>query len=119
MPRTYAIFGDIEGKLDVLRVECTKCEMHQRLRPLCKTVANIDSDTWRDYAIGGYVQRTPRQACPAVAQASRRDCAVRLRGREATGVVIGNSHYEYRVRVQWDDSGEVTHCLKRNLEPAR
>ena len=23
--RTYLIFGDIEGKLDVLRVECTKC----------------------------------------------------------------------------------------------
>jgi hypothetical protein len=23
MPRTYLIFGDIEGKLDVLRVECT------------------------------------------------------------------------------------------------
>ena len=26
MPRTYLIFGDIEGKLDVLRVECTKCD---------------------------------------------------------------------------------------------
>jgi hypothetical protein len=25
MPRTYLIFGDIEGKLAVLRVECTKC----------------------------------------------------------------------------------------------
>ena len=25
MTRTYLIFGDIEGKLDVLRVECTKC----------------------------------------------------------------------------------------------
>jgi hypothetical protein len=25
MPRIYLIFGDIEGKLDVLRVECTKC----------------------------------------------------------------------------------------------
>ena len=24
MPRTYLIFGDIEGKLNVLRVECTK-----------------------------------------------------------------------------------------------
>jgi hypothetical protein len=24
MPRTYLIFGDIEGKLDVLRVECAK-----------------------------------------------------------------------------------------------
>jgi hypothetical protein len=26
MPRTYLVFGDIEGKLDVLRVECTKCD---------------------------------------------------------------------------------------------
>jgi hypothetical protein len=25
MPRSYLIFGDIEGKLDVLRVECSKC----------------------------------------------------------------------------------------------
>jgi hypothetical protein len=26
MPRTYLVFGDIEGKLDVFRVECTKCD---------------------------------------------------------------------------------------------
>jgi hypothetical protein len=26
MPRSYLIFGDIEGKLDVRRVECTKCD---------------------------------------------------------------------------------------------
>jgi hypothetical protein len=25
MPRGYLTFGDIEGKLDVLRVECTQC----------------------------------------------------------------------------------------------
>jgi hypothetical protein len=25
MARSYLIFGDIEGKLDVLRVECTRC----------------------------------------------------------------------------------------------
>jgi hypothetical protein len=25
MPRNYLVFGDIEGKLDVLRVVCTKC----------------------------------------------------------------------------------------------
>jgi hypothetical protein len=24
-PRNYLVFGDIEGKLDVLRVQCTKC----------------------------------------------------------------------------------------------
>jgi hypothetical protein len=25
MARTYLVFGDIEGKLDVLRIECTRC----------------------------------------------------------------------------------------------
>jgi hypothetical protein len=30
MPRTYLIFGDIEGKLDVRRVECTRCERKGR-----------------------------------------------------------------------------------------
>ena len=32
MPRTYVIFGDIEGKLDVLCVECTKCSRKGRYR---------------------------------------------------------------------------------------
>jgi hypothetical protein len=30
--RTYLIFGDIEGKLDVLRVQCTKCFRKGRYR---------------------------------------------------------------------------------------
>jgi hypothetical protein len=30
MARGYLIFGDIEGKLDVLRVECTRCERKGR-----------------------------------------------------------------------------------------
>ena len=29
-PRTYLVFGDIEGKFDVLRVECTKCSRKGR-----------------------------------------------------------------------------------------
>ena len=32
MARTYLVFGDIEGKLDVLRVECTKCARKGRYR---------------------------------------------------------------------------------------
>jgi len=28
--RTYLTFGDIEGKLDVLRVECTRCQRKGR-----------------------------------------------------------------------------------------
>jgi hypothetical protein len=30
MPRTYLIFGDIEDKVDVLRVGCTKCARKAR-----------------------------------------------------------------------------------------
>jgi hypothetical protein len=30
MARGYPTFGDIEGKLDVLRVECTKCDRKGR-----------------------------------------------------------------------------------------
>jgi hypothetical protein len=30
MPRTYLVFRDIEGKLDALRVECTKCDRKGR-----------------------------------------------------------------------------------------
>jgi hypothetical protein len=30
MARTYLVFGDIEGKPDVLRVECTKCKRKGR-----------------------------------------------------------------------------------------
>jgi hypothetical protein len=35
---------------------------------------------------------------------------------QATGVVIGNSPDIDRVQVQWEDTGEITHCLKANLE---
>src|SRR5262245_14904750 len=42
---------------------------------------------------------------------------VRLRWREATGVVIGYYDYShYRVKIRWDDTGQVTNCLKANLE---
>ena len=30
MARTYLVFGDIEGKLEVLRVECTRCDRKGR-----------------------------------------------------------------------------------------
>jgi hypothetical protein len=30
MARTYVVFGDIEGKLDVLRVECRRCQRKGR-----------------------------------------------------------------------------------------
>jgi len=64
----------------------------------------------------------PKAAKPALT--ARPDAAtvplgvhVRLRRRKAARVVIGNSTDIDRVQVQWDDTGEVTHCLKANLEP--
>jgi len=30
MTRSYLVFGDIDGKLDVLRVECTRCDRKGR-----------------------------------------------------------------------------------------
>jgi hypothetical protein len=30
VPRTYLVFADIEGKLDTLRVECTRCSRKGR-----------------------------------------------------------------------------------------
>jgi hypothetical protein len=42
VPRTYLVFGDIEGKLDTLRVECTKCprkgryHVHKLIEKYCR-----------------------------------------------------------------------------------
>jgi hypothetical protein len=56
MPRSYLVFGDIEGKLDVLHVECTKCgrgghygvarliEKHGREGSLMKWKAQLNAD---------------------------------------------------------------------------
>jgi hypothetical protein len=44
---------------------------------------------------------------------------VRLHSSEATGVIIANSIDSDRVRVRWDDTGEVTHCLRAKLVPVR
>jgi hypothetical protein len=56
MARAYLIFGDIEGKLDVLCVECTKCDRkgryhvyrlikkHGRKGNLSKWVSDLKSD---------------------------------------------------------------------------
>jgi hypothetical protein len=61
MPRNYLVFGDIQGKLDVLRVECTKCgrrgvyyvhkliEKHGRKGNMMKWKELLNGDCpWRD-----------------------------------------------------------------------
>jgi hypothetical protein len=54
----------------------------------------------------------------ATAQPLLLGAAVRLGRSGATGVVIGNSADIDRVRVRWDDTGEVTNCFRANLVPA-
>jgi hypothetical protein len=44
---------------------------------------------------------------------------VRLHNKGTTGVVVGSSYLYKRVRVGWDDTGEVTHCLKTSLARVR
>jgi hypothetical protein len=41
MARTYLIFGEIEGKLDVLCVECTKCARKVRYHVLRQYVEMV------------------------------------------------------------------------------
>jgi hypothetical protein len=56
MARAYVIFGDLDGKLDVLRVECSKCdragryhvakliEKHGRKGNLTKWISDLKAD---------------------------------------------------------------------------
>jgi len=51
MARAYLVFGDIEGKLDVLRVECTKCARKGRYhvhKLIEKHGRNGNMTVWRD-----------------------------------------------------------------------
>jgi hypothetical protein len=83
----------------------------------------LDSDRRCDYPVAAMFNVRPRKSAQplrhATAQPLRLGAAVRLRGRGVTGVVIGNSPDIDRVRVRWDDTDEVAHCLRASLEQAR
>jgi hypothetical protein len=55
----------------------------------------------------------------ATAHPLRVGAAVRVRARGVTGLIVGSSYSLDRVRVRWDGTGKVTHCLRASLEPAR
>jgi len=69
VPRTYLIFGDIEGKLDVLRVECTKCSRKGRysVRSLIEKYGRLDRDATGYRPDGGDPVGTPRPAYKSAA----------------------------------------------------
>jgi len=59
-------------------------------------------------------QSRPSRPAPSV-QPILLGAGVRLRNKGVSGVVIANSPDIDRVRVRWDDTGEVTNCLKASL----
>ena len=60
-----------------------------------------------------------RKRPTATAQSLLVGAAVRLHDKGITGVVIGKCDDIDRVRVRWDDTGLVTHCLKTSLARVR
>jgi hypothetical protein len=57
-----------------------------------------------------------KQRTATTAQPLLLGTAVRLRGKEpTTGVIIAYAPDSDRVRVRWDDTGKVTHCLRDSL----
>jgi hypothetical protein len=51
MARTYLVFGDIDGKLDVLRVECARCQRKGRCKSLFALVIKISFGCTRDFRV--------------------------------------------------------------------
>jgi len=63
MTRTYLIFGDIEGKLDMLRVECTKCARKGRYhvhKLIEKYGRKANMMKWKEQLNGDCPRRDPR-----------------------------------------------------------
>jgi hypothetical protein len=72
MARTYLLFGDIEGKLDVLRVECTKCPRKGRYgvpRLIEKYGRGANMMKWKEQLSGDCPKRDaqqPRERCDLI-----------------------------------------------------
>jgi hypothetical protein len=58
----------------------------------------------------------PAKRRAATAQPLLLGARVRLHSIDTTGVIIGSIDSS-RVRVRWDDTGEVTTCLRAKLAP--
>jgi hypothetical protein len=65
------------------------------------------------------MSRLPANSTKPAAQPLLIGAHVRLHSSAATGVVIGYGPERDRVLVRWNESGEVTSCLRRKLTPLR
>jgi hypothetical protein len=57
--RTYLTFGDIEGKLDILRIECTRCPRKGVYR-IAKLIAKIRAPWQHDEVARSAQGRLPQ-----------------------------------------------------------
>jgi hypothetical protein len=64
MARTYLVFRDIDGKLDVLRVECARCQRKGRYsvrRLIEKYGRNANTMKWKEQLNGDCPKRDAPQ----------------------------------------------------------
>src|SRR5262249_20270800 len=92
--RTYLVFGDIEGKLDTLRVECTKCPRKGRysVRKLIEKYGRkANMMKWKEkLLVGLLITGTLCLACtPRPAVAGSGDVAAGIVGGLAVGTLFG------------------------------
>jgi hypothetical protein len=59
MARTYLVFGDIEGKLDVLRVECARCQ-HKGRYSVRRLIEKYGPQRQHDEMEGATQRRLPQ-----------------------------------------------------------
>ena len=85
MARTYLTFGDIEGKLEVLRVECTRCQRKGRYS-VAKLIERYgrrgNMMKWREQLNGDCPSGT-RTSCTAAAISSAPICQRCCKGQGA------------------------------------
>ena len=72
MARAYLVFGDIEGRLEMLRVECTRCQRKGRYSVL-KLIQQYGVQGQPDEMDGDAQQRLPEAGYAAATRALRPD----------------------------------------------
>jgi hypothetical protein len=85
MARTYLVFGDIEGKLRVLRVECSRCGRKGRY-DVGKLIKKIRTQRQHDEMERAAQRRLSQSGRPSNTLSVRSDLS-----RSAEGALAGNA----------------------------
>jgi hypothetical protein len=118
MPRTYLVFGDIEGKLDVLRVECTNVNDGKNrgprgaMRQLAGRDGGVSLPERHARRRGGQGQgtRPDLQAMTLPLNARRSRARVSARARDIRGTVRRRALAVFRLmpdRIWWAEAGDA------------